>query len=103
MNSSNQSVVITPIFQDSNDVPEYVSMNGELYFLLSEAQLIDLKNASNALGFVHQSLFNDYSNSDKKLVYYHELKPLISVLQYPLFQLQEIVSELDSFKFHSNP
>lgn len=62
MNSSNQSVVITPIFQDLDNVPEYVSVNGEMYYLLKETRLYELKRIQDILQFILLSFFNNQTN-----------------------------------------
>lgn len=40
---SSQSVAITPISNPCNDIPDHVSINGEICFLLPEIKLNDLK------------------------------------------------------------
>lgn len=96
MNSSNQSVVITPIFQDLDNVPEYVSVNGEMYYLLKETRLYELKRIQDILQFILLSFFNNQTNVT---IGTEEFQ---AALEYPLFNLQAIVREINAFKFHSS-
>ena len=93
MNSSTQSVVITPIFQDIDDVPEYVSVNGEIYFLLHEEGFSDLQRIFRMLQLVIFAL------SQKSIVEINA-EDVQAALEYPLFNLQAIIGEINSFKFH---
>ena len=92
MNSSTQSVVITPIFQDIDDVPEYVSVNGEIYFLLHEEGFSDLQRIFRMLQLVIFAL------SQKSIVEINA-EYVQAALEYPLFNLQAIIGEINSFKF----
>ena len=93
MNSSTQSVVITPIFQDIDDIPEYVSVNGEIYFLLHEEGFNDLQRIFRMLQLVIFAL------SQKSIVEINA-EDVQAALEYPLFNLQAIIGEINSFKFH---
>lgn len=96
MNSSTQSVVITPVFQDLDNVPEYISVNGEMYYLLKETRLYELKRIQDILQFILLSFFNNQTNVT---IGAEEFQ---AALEYPLFNLQAIVRELNAFKFHSS-
>lgn len=94
MNSSNQPVVITPIFQDLDNVPDRISINGETYVLLKDERLDDLKRGFNTLQFVLNSLSN-------QALPFFDSEHLQAVLEYPLIELFDILNEVNSFKFFS--
>ena len=94
---SNQSVAITPIFNQFDDNAEYVSVNGKNYYLLKEERLWELNRIQNILQFIHLSFLNN------KAVVSIGSEEFQAALEYPLSNLQAITNEIHSFKFHSNP
>lgn len=93
MNSPSQSVAITPIFKECTNLPDYVSVNGEIYFLLKEENLNDLERICAVLRFLSLSLFNSQNQLE------FNLSDLQAVLELLLVSLGSVTIEINSFKF----
>ena len=92
MNTS-QKLAITPNRNQSENYPDFVTIDNESYFLLTEDRLYDLERINGALHFLHSILWQSKHNAD------FTLSELGDVVAYPAEKLHEILQEINSFKF----
>lgn len=92
MNTS-QKLAITPNHNQSENYPDFVTIDNESYFLLTEERLYDLERINGALQFLYSILWQSQQNAD------FNFSDLGDVLAYPAEKLHEVLREINSFKF----